>query len=57
MATEMFNPGVSPKVSFTYYNYDKGVLFDEKKQRFLEFADMDYITYLRYKNSFKNVKF
>jgi len=44
------------KVKFTYFNYNKGILFDEKKKRFVDFSDMDLDTYLNYKRSFTTVK-
>jgi len=43
------------KVKFSYFNYNKGILFDEKKKRFVDFSDMDLDTYLNYRRSFNNV--
>lgn len=43
------------KVKLSFFNYNKGILFDEKKKRFVDFADMDVDTYLNYRKSFSNV--
>ncbi len=43
------------KVKFSYFNYSKGILFDEKKKRFVDFSDMDLDTYLNYRKSFTTV--
>lgn len=50
------NVYTSNKVSFSYYNYNKGIFFDEKKKRFVDFADMDQISYMNYKRPFKWVR-
>lgn len=52
MATYNLN---QDKVNFSYYNYSKGILFDEKKKRFVDFSDMDLDTYLNYRRTFTNV--
>lgn len=44
------------KITLSFFNYSKGLLFDEKKKRFVDFADMDLDTYLNYRKSFLNVK-
>jgi co-chaperonin GroES (HSP10) len=43
------------KVNFTFYNYNEGLFMDEKKKRFMDFKDMDRITYARYKGQFQKV--
>ncbi len=43
------------KVLFTFYNYDAGIFMDEKKKRFMDFKDMDKMSYFRYRNQFKKV--
>lgn len=43
------------KVRFSYFNYNKGILFDEKKKRFVDFSDMDLDSYLNYRKTFTNV--
>lgn len=43
------------KINFSYYNYNKGILFDEKKKRFVDFSDMDLDTYINYRKTFINV--
>jgi hypothetical protein len=45
----------SRKVAFSYFNHDKGLFKDEKKKRFVDFADMDYDTYRDYADYFINV--
>ncbi len=44
------------KVQFSYHNYDKGIFYDEKKKRFVDFDDMDFVSYKNYNNPFKFVK-
>jgi hypothetical protein len=44
------------KVRFTYYNHDAGLFLDEKKKRFVDFADMDLDSYKNYSDNFKFVK-
>jgi hypothetical protein len=54
----MAAPGGNPKqtkITFTYFNHDKGLFMDEKKKRFVDFADMDYDTYKNYADTFHNV--
>jgi hypothetical protein len=54
----MATPGGNPKqtkITFTYFNHDKGLFMDEKKKRFVDFADMDYDTYKNYSDTFHNV--
>ena len=43
------------KVKFVNYNYNRGVFFDEKKKRFVDFDDMDNLTYENYNKPFITV--
>lgn len=45
------------KVKFSYFNHENGVFFDEKTKSFVDFRDMDEITYRRYNSPFKTVNF
>ena len=54
MTTKPF-PFVNSKIKLTNYNYNRGVFFDEKKQRFVDFDDMDYLTYENYNRPFTTV--
>jgi hypothetical protein len=54
MTTKQF-PFVNSKIKLTNYNYNRGVFFDEKKQRFVDFDDMDYLTYENYNRPFTTV--
>lgn len=56
MTTKQF-PFVNSKVKLTNYNYNRGVFFDEKKQRFVDFDDMDHLTYENYNRPFTTVSF
>jgi hypothetical protein len=56
----MSAPGGNPKstkITFTYFNHDKGLFMDEKKKRFVDFADMDFDTYKNYADNFQNVNY
>jgi hypothetical protein len=53
MAT--FNPTLDNKVHLSNYNYNKGILFDEKKKRFVDFADMNILSYKNYNSPFRYV--
>lgn len=44
------------KKNFSYWNYDKGVLLDEKKKRFMDFEDMDPMTYRNYSIAFNTYR-
>lgn len=43
------------KINFSYLNHSKGILFDEKKKRFVDFSDMDIETYKNYRRTFLTV--
>ena len=43
------------KINFTFYNHSEGIFMDEKKKRYMDFRDMDRMTYYRYKNQFTQV--
>ena len=43
------------KVHFSYHNYSKGIFFDEKKKRFVDFGDMDFVSYRNYNSPFNFV--
>lgn len=51
----MANPNVN-KVYFNFFNHNKGVFFDEKKKRFVDFYDMDINTWMNYDSPFTNVR-
>jgi len=51
----MTTPTAGMKVNFSFYNYNEGIFMDEKKKRFMDFRDMDKITYNRYRGQFMNV--
>jgi hypothetical protein len=53
----MQNNFTQNRVLFTYHNYNKGVFFDEKKKRFVDFQDMDQISYMNYNKPFVMVSF
>ena len=44
------------KVKFANHTYNNGVFFDEKKKRFVDFADMDHLSYFNYNKPFLTVK-
>ena len=46
---------IDEKIKLSYFNHSKGILFDEKKKRFVDFADMDVETYKNYRRTFVNV--
>lgn len=50
------NPFASHKILLSNYNYNNGIFFDEKKQRFVDFNEMDYMTYTNYNSAFRYVK-
>jgi hypothetical protein len=50
------NPFVDNKIRLSNYNYNKGLFFDEKKKRFVDFNEMDYMTYNNYNSAFRYVK-
>ncbi len=52
MAFTYSNPYESSKVKFGNYNYNKGIFFDEKKKRIVDFDDMDLVTYQEYNRPF-----
>ena len=54
MSTNQFYFSQS-KVKFINYNYNRGVFFDEKKKRFVDFDDMDNLTYENYNKPFITV--
>ena len=45
-------PQKDGKMRFSYFNYDNGIFLDEKKKRFVDFADMDTDTYKNYSDNF-----
>ena len=45
------------KVKFNFFNYDGGLFLDEKKKRFVDFADMDLNSYKNYSDNFLFVNF
>jgi hypothetical protein len=51
----MFNPFVQDKITLSNYNYNNGIFFDEKKKRFADFNEMDYMTYINYNSAFRYV--
>jgi hypothetical protein len=55
MSTKSF-PFTTNKVKTVNYNYNRGVFFDEKKKRFVDFDDMDQLTYENYNQPFLTVK-
>jgi hypothetical protein len=50
--TTIQNTFTDKRVYFSYYNYNKGIFFDEKKKRFVDFQDMDQVTYKNYNRPF-----
>jgi hypothetical protein len=52
MAAPVENALTQNKVKFSFYNYNNGIFFDEKKKRFVDFVDMDFISYKNYNNPF-----
>ncbi len=44
-----------PLMRFSNWHYSKGIFFDEKKKRFVDFDFMDHVTYDRYKIPFSKV--
>lgn len=54
MAATSGNPKTT-KITFSYFNHDKGLFLDEKKKRFVDFNDMDFDTYRNYSDNFQNV--
>lgn len=55
MSTKI-HPFYSSKISTVNYNYNSGIFFDEKKKRFVDFHDMDQLTYENYNKPFVYVK-
>jgi hypothetical protein len=55
MSTKI-HPFYSNKISTVNYNYNSGVFFDEKKKRFVDFHDMDQLTYENYNKPFVYVR-
>ncbi len=55
MSASHHNPTTSNKMHFSNYNYDKGIFFDEKRRRFVDFDDMDQISYKEYYSPFRFV--
>jgi len=51
-----FNPFIENKVHLSNYNYNKGLLFDEKKKRFVDFNQMDVMSYINYNSAFRYVQ-
>lgn len=49
-----FNAG-KEKLLFSNWNYNKGIYFDEKKKRFVDFNDMDNVSYKNYADNFTSV--
>lgn len=49
-------PSHNNKMKFLFYNYNKGILLDEKKKRFVDFEDMDFVSWKNYTSPFIYVK-
>jgi hypothetical protein len=43
------------KVKLTLYHHQNGILYDEKKKRFVDFRDMDPMSFKNYSMPFENV--
>jgi hypothetical protein len=52
MSASFSNPTTSNKIKFSNYTYDKGIFFDEKRKRFVDFDDMDQVSYQEYNSPF-----